>query len=83
MTNKEDSSPNKSVRTNRIFVLDTNVLLHDSDSITAFKGVVVGIPFIVLEELDTFKKERGEKGLHARKVIRALDELRNRGVINN
>ena len=72
----------KEIRKKRIFVLDTNVLLHDSDSITAFKGVVVGIPFIVLEELDTFKKERGEKGLHARKVIRALDELRSRGSLH-
>lgn len=64
-------------RLKRIFVLDTNVLLHDSNSLFAFKGVVVGIPFIVLEELDTFKKERNELGMNARRVIRILDKLRN------
>jgi len=64
---------------NRVFVLDTNVLLHDSNSLFSFKGAVVGIPFIVLEELDQFKKESGEKGKIARNVIRSLDKLRTRG----
>jgi PhoH-like ATPase len=67
------------IRKKRIFVLDTNVLLHDSNSIFAFKGVVIAIPFAVLEELDEFKKERNELGMNARRVIRILDELRSRG----
>lgn len=67
------------IRLNRIFVLDTNVLIHDPHALHAFKGVVVGIPFVVLEELDTFKKEPGEKGRNARETIRMLDELRERG----
>lgn len=70
------------LRKNRIFVLDTNVLLHDSKSLFSFKGVVVGIPFVVLEELDQFKKETDEKGKAARDVIRSLDELRNRGSLS-
>lgn len=71
-----------SIRTKRIFVLDTNVLLHDCTSLFAFKGVVVVIPFVVLEELDTFKKDNGELGRNARAVIRTLDELREQGSLN-
>ena len=73
---KKGTSP---LRLNRVFVLDTNVLLHNPNSIYEFQAVVVGIPFIVLEELDQFKKETNEKGRNAREVIRSLDELRSRG----
>ncbi len=67
---------------NHIFILDTNVLIHDPSSLFAFSGgVVIGIPFIVLEELDTFKKEPDERGRNAREVVRALDELRERGCL--
>lgn len=67
------------IRLNRIFVLDTNVLIHDPNALHSFQGVVIGIPFVVLEELDTFKKEPGEKGRNAREAIRMLDELREKG----
>ena len=70
-------------REKRIFVLDTNVLLHDSNSLTSFKGVVVGIPFAVLEELDTFKNERNDLGMNARNVIRVLDDLRDQGSLKD
>lgn len=70
------------MRPNRIFVLDTNVLLHDSNAIFTFKGVVVGIPFVVLEELDTFKGDTGEIGRHARLIIRTLDNLRSKGCLS-
>lgn len=73
------NSNRKSLRSNRYFVLDTNVLLHDSQSLFAFKGVVVAIPFVVLEELDRFKKESGEMGRNAREVIRTIDDLRSKG----
>jgi len=77
---KEAASQEKNgLRSNRIFVLDTNVLLHDARSIYAFKGVVIAIPFIILEELDKFKRESGERGHNAREIIRNLDELRSRG----
>ncbi|QQR49284.1 PhoH family protein [bacterium] len=83
-TKKITSKPSNSkgecpIRLNRIFVLDTNVLLHDPKAIYAFKGVVVGIPFVVLEELDGFKKEVGEKGYNTREIIRTLDYLRSQG----
>jgi len=67
------------IRKKRIFVIDTNVFLHDSNAIFSFKGVVLGIPFAVLEELDEFKKERNELGMNARRVIRILDDLRTKG----
>lgn len=71
------------LRKNRYFVLDTNVLLHDNNSLFAFKGVIVVIPFVVLEELDTFKRETDERGRNARAVIRDLDELRQRGSLSD
>ena len=61
------------------YVLDTNVLIHDPDSIYAFEDNVVVIPLPVLEELDRLKKESGNVGKHAREVIRKLDELREKG----
>jgi len=70
---------NVTFRPKRVFVLDTNVLLHDSSSLFAFKGVTVVIPFVVLEELDTFKKNNTEIGRNARAVIRTLDEFRSVG----
>lgn len=75
----EENLKTSGVRLNRIFILDTNVLIHDAKAIFSFKGVVVGIPFIVLEELDTFKREGGEKGHNVREVIRQLDALRKNG----
>ncbi len=76
------SQKDSTFRPKRIFVLDTNVLIHDSNAFFSFKGVVIGIPFIVLEELDKFKREPGEKGLHARQAIRTLDDLRAKGCLS-
>ncbi len=70
-------------RPKRVFVLDTNVLLHDSKSIFHFKSVVIVIPFVVLEELDTFKNNQGEIGRNARGVIRAIDKLRSKGCLSD
>ncbi|HEX2978126.1 MAG TPA: PhoH family protein [Candidatus Babeliales bacterium] len=63
----------------RIYVLDTNVLLHDPESIFNFKSAQVGIPILVLEELDRFKGESTDRGHNSRQVIRYLDGLRARG----
>lgn len=61
------------------FVLDTNVLLHNSSAIFAFGKNKVVIPITVIEELDKFKSYTDEKGRHARSISRLLDELRSRG----
>ncbi|MBI5558516.1 MAG: PhoH family protein [Deltaproteobacteria bacterium] len=63
----------------KYFVLDTNVLLHNADSITSFSDNYVVLPMSVIEELDKFKSRSDELGRNARKVIRDLDHLRCRG----
>ena len=61
------------------FVVDTNVLLHNADSIISFADNTVVLPMSVIEELDKFKSHNDELGRNARHVIRQLDSLRNRG----
>jgi PhoH-like ATPase len=62
-----------------LYILDTNVLIHDPESIFHFENCTVGIPIIVLEELDKFKNDPGQRGFTTRKAIRYLDALRARG----
>ncbi|GAB4195882.1 MAG: PhoH family protein [Phycisphaeraceae bacterium] len=61
------------------FVLDTNVLLHNSAALYMFDDNEVVIPFTVLEELDKFKSQNDDIGRSAREVIRQLDKLRAKG----
>jgi PhoH-like ATPase len=63
----------------KFFVLDTNVLLHNSLAITSFGDNTVILPMTVIEELDKFKKNNDELGRNARHVIRTLDGLRVQG----
>ncbi|QNK54482.1 PhoH family protein [Paenibacillus sp. PAMC21692] len=63
----------------KIFVLDTNVLLHDPQSLFAFHDNEVIIPAIVLEELDSKKRLADELGRNARSVSRLLDQMREEG----
>lgn len=69
--------------TKKIFVLDTNVLLHDSQSLLSFQDNEVVIPLAVIEEMDKFKKDGSETGRNARQVARLLDSLRQLGVLTN
>jgi PhoH-like ATPase len=64
------------------YILDTNVLLHDPNSILAFKGNNVLIPIEVNEEIDRFKRESSELGQNARTVSRMFDGLRAKGHLN-
>ena len=59
----------------KIFVLDTNVLMHDPSSLFRFEEHDVFLPLITLEELDDHKKGMSEVARHARQVSRALDAL--------
>lgn len=63
------------------FVLDTNVILHDSRAIFLFEENNVLIPMTVVEELDTFKKEMNELGRNARFFSKTIDELRAQGSV--
>lgn len=59
----------------KIFVLDTNVILHDFNSIYSFEENDVVIPITVLEELDKFKKGNDQINYHAREFSRELDRI--------
>jgi len=59
----------------KLFVLDTNVLLHDANCLFMFKEHDVFIPMIVLEELDNQKKGLSEVARNARQVSRYLDAI--------
>mgnify|MGYP002876103878 FL=1 len=59
----------------KIFVLDTNVLMHDPTSLFRFEEHDVFLPLITLEELDNHKKGMSEVARHARQVSRSLDAL--------
>jgi PhoH-like ATPase len=59
----------------RLFVLDTNVLMHDPSSLFRFEEHDVFLPMITLEELDNHKKGMSEVARNARQVSRELDAL--------
>lgn len=63
----------------KTFVLDTNVLLHNPNSLFLFADNQVVIPFAVLEEIDKFKKGNDDVARNARESIRHLDHLRTQG----
>ena len=67
----------------KIFVLDTSVLLYDSDALHNFQEHDVALPITVLEELDQFKKGGNVINLQARQFIRHLDRLSDHNLLNN
>ncbi|HVP18620.1 MAG TPA: PhoH family protein [Spirochaetia bacterium] len=60
---------------NKIFVLDTNVILHDHNCISSFQEHNVVIPITVLEEIDRFKKGNEIINFNAREFSRKLDAM--------
>ncbi|MCD9024456.1 PhoH family protein [Cohnella silvisoli] len=67
----------------KIYVLDTNVLLHDPLSLFAFDDNEVIIPSVVLEEIDSKKRLADEIGRNARNISRELDSMRAIGQLHN
>jgi PhoH-like ATPase len=59
----------------RLFVLDTNVLMHDPSAIFRFQEHDIFLPMVVLEELDNNKKGMSESARNVRQISRFLDEL--------
>jgi PhoH-like ATPase len=59
----------------KIFILDTNVLLHDYECIYRFQDNDLVIPIVVLEELDKLKKGNDQINYHAREFTRELDKI--------
>jgi len=66
----------------KIFVLDTNVLLHDYKCIYNFQENDIVIPIVTLEELDKFKKGNEMINFHAREFARELDRLSGDNLFN-
>ncbi len=61
------------------YVLDTNVILYSPGAIFSFADNDVVIPEVVLEELDSFKKNNNDLGANARHAARIIDKLRKNG----
>lgn len=69
-------------RNKKIFVLDTNVLLHDYTCIYNFEENDIVIPIVTLEELDKFKKGNEMVNYHAREFARELDKIAGDSLFN-
>jgi PhoH-like ATPase len=67
----------------KIYVLDTSVLLYDSNAIKNFEENNVAIPIQVLEEMDNFKKGNDTKNFEARQFIRYIDDISDGQLIND
>ena len=63
----------------KLYVIDTNILIHAPEAILNFEDNEVVIPMVVLEELDGLKNSEKEKGRNAREAIRCLESLRAQG----
>jgi PhoH-like ATPase len=59
----------------KLFVLDTNVLLHDAGCIDHFEENDIAIPITVLEELDRFKRGNEDINFQAREFLRRFDDM--------
>jgi PhoH-like ATPase len=59
----------------RLYVLDTNVLMHDPSALFRFQEHDIFLPMVVLEELDQHKKGLSEQARNVRQVSRTLDDL--------
>lgn len=66
----------------KVYILDTNVLMHDADAIESFGDNMVVIPYWVVEELDKHKISPNGKGVAARAAVRNLERYRDTGSLN-
>lgn len=69
------------METKKNFILDTNVILHDYKCLDNFEENDIYIPFVVLEELDKFKKGNEQINFNARAFVRQLDEITEDGLL--
>lgn len=67
----------------KIFVLDTNVLIHDPEAFLHFDDNDVVLPITVIEELDKLKRGTGEIPYSARQTLRLIDSYRETGNLSN
>ncbi|MFM0054492.1 PhoH family protein [Paraburkholderia phytofirmans] len=74
-TTKKRGAGTEPVEMQKLFVLDTNVLMHDPSCLFRFEEHDVYLPMMTLEELDNHKKGMSEVARNARQVSRTLDAL--------
>jgi PhoH-like ATPase len=67
----------------KIFVLDTNVLIHDPEAFLYFEDNEVILPITVIEELDKLKRGNGEIPYSARQTLRLIDTFRETGKLSS
>ncbi|MBI2353054.1 PhoH family protein [Candidatus Dependentiae bacterium] len=67
----------------QLYILDTNVLIEDPEVIFRFEKARIGIPIMVLEELDKIKIESSSRGANARMIARHLDKIRLKGSLRD
>src|SRR5476651_33683 len=67
----------------KIFVLDTSVILYDHNALESFQEHDVAIPIQVLEELDNMKSGNDTRNFEARSFIRLMDDISQNHLINN
>ena len=79
---KQEKKSAKAKKIPKTFVLDTNVILHDAESINMFQENDVVIPLIVIEELDHFKRGSQVINLNAREFARTLDSMTGSALFN-
>jgi PhoH-like ATPase len=65
--------------TEKIFVIDTNVLIHRPDAFLSFRDSTVVIPLWVFEELDNLKRDPAGRGRSARQAIRYINDVTKKG----
>jgi PhoH-like ATPase len=70
-------------KSNKIYVIDTSVILYDHNAIYNFEDNDVAIPITVFEELDNFKKGNDTINFEAREFIRSIDKLAIKNTLNN
>ncbi|MFH1735377.1 MAG: PhoH family protein [bacterium] len=69
-------------KSKKLFIIDTNVLLHDPKALWQFEENDLALPIAVLEEVDHFKRGSDTINLHAREIARELDDLAAMGSLN-
>lgn len=74
--------PQKRLNVKKLFVLDTNVLMHDASALFRFKEHDIYLPMVVLEELDGGKKGLSETARNVRQLNRFLDTLISKATTN-
>ena len=72
---KMTKAATKAAKATKLFVLDTNVLMHDPTSLFRFEEHDIFVPMMTLEELDANKKGMSEVARNARQASRMLDEI--------